>query len=55
MGTISIDEFKIMKTPFFAELLLAASLTGLIELLENDGIALNNLTLNFLVKTIFTI
>ena len=38
MGTISIDSFKLMKTPIFAELLLAASLTGLIELLENDGI-----------------
>ena len=38
MGTVSIDNFRVMKAPIFAELLLAASLTGLIEVLENDGI-----------------
>ena len=50
MGTISIDEFKIMKTPFFAELLLAASLTGLIELLENDGIEFEQFDAQFFGK-----
>ena len=38
MGTISIDNFRVMKAPIFAELLLAASLTGLIDVLNNDGI-----------------
>jgi hypothetical protein len=38
MGTISIDNFRIMKAPFFAELLLAASLTGLFDVLNNEGI-----------------
>jgi hypothetical protein len=38
MGTLSIDDFKIMKAPIFAELLLAASLTGLIDVLNNNGI-----------------
>ena len=35
MGTLSIDNFKLMKAPLFAELLLAASFTGLFELLNN--------------------
>ena len=38
MGTVSIDNFRIMKAPIFAELLLAASLTGLLDVLNNDGI-----------------
>ena len=38
MGTISIDNFVLKDAPIFAELLLAASLTGLFELLTTDGI-----------------
>ena len=38
MGTISIDKFRIMKAPLFTELLLAASLTGLFDVLNNEGI-----------------
>ncbi|MDG2000353.1 MAG: AsmA-like C-terminal region-containing protein [Alphaproteobacteria bacterium] len=50
MGTLSIDNFKIMKTPLFAELLLAASLTGLTEVLENDGIQFEQLDAQFTAK-----
>ena len=38
MGTISIDNFVLKDAPIFAELLLAASLTGVVELLTTDGI-----------------
>ncbi|MFL2682735.1 MAG: AsmA-like C-terminal region-containing protein [Alphaproteobacteria bacterium] len=50
MGTISIDNFKIMKAPLFAELLLAASLTGLTEVLENDGIEFEQFDAQFTAK-----
>jgi hypothetical protein len=50
MGTVSIDNFKIMKAPLFAELLLAASLTGLTEVLENDGIEFEQLDAQFTAK-----
>jgi hypothetical protein len=50
MGTLSIDNFKIMKAPLFAELLLAASLTGLTEVLENDGIQFEQLDAQFTAK-----
>ena len=56
MGTISIDNFKIMKTPFFAELLLAASFTGLFDLLNNEGIAFDQFDAQFTKKdNIFSI
>ena len=50
MGTISIDDFKVMKAPLFAELLLAASLTGLFELLNNEGIEFEQFDAQFTGK-----
>ena len=50
MGTVSIDNFKIMKAPLFAELLLAASLTGLFEVLNNDGIEFEQFDAQFTGK-----
>ena len=50
MGTVSIDNFKIMKAPLFAELLLAASLTGITEVLENDGIEFEQFDAQFTGK-----
>jgi hypothetical protein len=50
IGTISIDKFKIMKTPLFAELLLAASFTGLFDLLNNEGIAFDQFDAQFTKK-----
>ena len=53
MGTLSIDDFKIMKTPLFAELLLAASFTGLFDLLNNEGIAFDQFDAQFTKKNNF--
>ena len=50
MGTVSIDNFRIMKAPLFAELLLAASLTGLFDLLSNEGIELEQFDAQFTGK-----
>ena len=50
MGTISIDDFKVMKAPLFAELLLAASLTGLFDLLNNEGIEFEQFDAQFTGK-----
>ena len=50
MGTLSIDDFKIMKTPLFAELLLAASFTGLFDLLNNEGIAFDQFDAQYTKK-----
>ena len=50
MGTLSIDNFKIMKTPLFAELLLAASFTGLFDLLNNEGIAFDQFDAQYTKK-----
>ena len=50
MGTLSIDNFKIMKTPLFAELLLAASFTGLFDLLNNEGIAFDQFDAQFTIN-----
>ena len=56
MGTVSIDNFRVMKAPIFAELLLAASLTGLIEVLENDGIEFEQFDAQYFGKNdIYTI
>jgi len=56
MGTISIDEFRIMKAPLFTELLLAASLTGLLDVLNNEGILFDQFDAQFNGKNnIFTI
>ena len=38
MGTVSIDDFILKDAPIIAELLLAASFTGLFDLLTSDGI-----------------
>ena len=50
MGTLSIDNFKVMKAPLFAELLLAASFTGLFELLNNEGIEFEQFDAQFTGK-----
>ncbi len=50
MGTLSIDNFKVMKTPLIAELLIAASFTGLFELLNNKGIEFEQLDAQFTGK-----
>ena len=50
MGTLSIDDFKVMKAPLFAELLLAASFTGLFELLNNEGIEFEQFDAQFTGK-----
>ena len=50
MGTVSIDNFKLMKAPLFAELLLAASLTGLGEVYNNEGITFEQFDAQFTGK-----
>ena len=50
MGTVSIDNFKLMKAPLFAELLLAASLTGLGEVYDNEGITFEQFDAQFTGK-----
>jgi len=50
MGTISIDNFVLKDAPIFAELLLAASLTGLFELLTTDGIPFEQFDAQFAGK-----
>ena len=47
MGTLSIDNFKIMKAPLFAELLLAASFTGLSEVFNNEGVSFDQFDAQF--------
>ena len=56
MGTVSIDNFKLMKAPLLAELLLAASLTGLGEVYNNEGITFDQFDAQFSGKNnIYTI
>jgi hypothetical protein len=56
MGTVSIDNFKLMKAPLLAELLLAASLTGLVEVFNNEGITFDQFDAQFIGKNnIYTI
>ena len=50
MGTLSIDNFKIMKAPLFAELLLAASFTGLFDVFNNEGIFFDQFDAQFTKK-----
>ena len=50
MGTLSIDNFKIMKAPLFAELLLAASFTGLFEVFNNEGVSFDQFDAQFTKK-----
>ena len=50
MGTLSIDNFKIMKAPLFAELLLAASFTGLFDIFNNEGIFFDQFDAQFTKK-----
>ena len=47
MGTLSIDNFKIMKAPLFAKLLLAASLSGLFEVFNNEGVSFDQFDAQF--------
>ena len=50
IGTLSIDNFKIMKAPLIAELLLAASFTGLIDVFNNEGIPFDQFDAQFTMK-----
>jgi len=50
MGTLSIDNFRIMKAPLFAELLLAASFTGLFDVFNNEGIPFDQFDAQFTKK-----
>ena len=50
MGTISIDEFILKEAPIFAEILLAASLTGFFDLLTAEGIPFEQYDAQFIGK-----
>src|SRR5262249_854945 len=49
-GTLVIKDFKVVNQPFLARLFSAGSLTGFVDLLQNDGVTFNKLTLPFTLK-----
>ncbi|MEM8985655.1 MAG: AsmA-like C-terminal domain-containing protein [Pseudomonadota bacterium] len=46
-GLLAVEKFRVIDAPFLANLLSAASLTGLVNVLNGDGIAFTNLDSEF--------
>ena len=49
-GTVILRDFKVVNQPFLARLFSAGSLTGFADLLGNDGVTFDKMTLPFVVK-----